>query len=222
MKCNAIIFDFDGVLYDSERIHLQACNQVFHSLGFTIPEEEYFQYYVGLSDDEMFNLILDNKNISYTADQAKTLRINKIHAYQSIINQSDSLAGVCGIKKFLESNFSRISNFAICSGATRTEIDATLKKLEHGELIKYFKHIVTIDDLEKGKPSPEGYLLTAQRLGALPQFCLVIEDTPVGIAAAKNAGMKVVALTTTHPSSVLKDADFIADTYEEINCWLAS
>lgn len=222
MNYKAIIFDFDGVLFDSEKIHLQACNQVFETLGFTIPETEYFKHYVGLSDNEMFELILNNKNIPYTADQSIALRQNKIHAYQAIINQSKSLDGVSNVKKFLESYSEVINHFAICSGATREEIDATLNKLEAGMLKKYFKHIVSINDINKGKPSPEGYLLAASLLNTLPHHCLVIEDTPVGITAAKNAGMHVVALTTTHNKSSLIQADFIASDYDEINAWLIS
>jgi beta-phosphoglucomutase len=68
---SAIIFDFDGVLFDSEKIHLHACNQVFQNLGFTISENEYFQSYVGLSDNEMFDLILKSKNIQLTSYQVE-------------------------------------------------------------------------------------------------------------------------------------------------------
>ena len=222
MNYKAIIFDFDGVLFDSEKIHLQACNQVSHTLGFTLSKEEYFQHYVGLSDQEMLNLILKNKNLSCTIDQSQALRRNKMDAYQAIINQYESLDGVAGVKGFLESNKELINSFAICSGGTREEVIATLNKLEHGEIKQYFKYIITVDDVSAGKPSPEGYLLTAQRLNILPQHCLVIEDTPVGITAARNAGMDVIGITTSHPKSALKQATFIADDYAEINSWINS
>lgn len=222
MKTNykAIIFDFDGVLFDSEKIHMQACNQIFHTLGFTIPEKEYFQHYVGLSDNEMFDLVLKEKNILLKSEQVKLLRQDKINAYKTIINANDSLDGVYNIKNFLETYTKTINHFAICSGANREEIEATLDKLENGELRKYFKYIITIDDINFGKPSPEGYLLAANRLNVPPQLCLAIEDTPKGIAAAKSAGMTVVAITTSYAKSILKDANFIADNYDEIADWM--
>ncbi|MCD6040005.1 MAG: HAD-superfamily hydrolase [Gammaproteobacteria bacterium] len=220
MKFKAIIFDFDGVLFDSEKIHLQACNQVFKDLGFTISEDEYFQAYVGLSDNEMFDLILKNKNIKLSSDQVKALRKRKIIAYKDYVTSQVSLDGVRGVKEFLEIHAKIIDHFAICSGATREEIEATLRKLEQGKLRIHFKHIISIDDIKLGKPSPEGYLLAANRLNVLPPYCLAIEDTPVGIAAAKAAGMTVVGIATSHEKKALKNADFVADSYNEINSWI--
>lgn len=220
MKYKAIIFDFDGVLFDSEKIHLYACNQVFKTLGFTITEEKYFQNYVGLSDNEMFDLILKDMNIKLKQDTVKSLRKNKIAAYKEYLTHSISLDGVPGVKEFLQTYAQRINRFAICSGATSEEIEDTLLKLENGELKDYFKHVISIDNISIGKPSPEGYLLAANRLGILPQYCLAIEDTPVGIAAAKNAGMDVIGITTSHEESALKQADFVANNYNEIDVWI--
>ncbi|MBX9585910.1 MAG: HAD family phosphatase [Gammaproteobacteria bacterium] len=222
MTFKAIIFDFDGILFDSEKLHLQACNKVFETLGFTISDDEYFQKYVGLADNEMFESIFNNKKISCSTEQSKLYRIRKIQEYQKIIREIKSLEGVEGAREFLESHSKSINNFAICSCATRVEIDATLNLLEGGSLKKYFKLITTKDDINEGKPSPEGYLLTADRLNISPNNCLAIEDTPIGIAAAKSAGMKVAALTTTHNSSSLTNADFIADHYNKIDAWIKS
>lgn len=220
MKYQAIIFDFDGVLFDSEKIHLQACNQVFHCFGFAISEAEYFQCYVGLSDNEMFPLIFSDKNIPAEPSQIKVLIQNKIKAYKAIINQSQSLAGVAGVKSFIKSYANKLKQFAICSGATREEIEATLSKLEGGRLRQYFNPIITVDDVTAGKPSPEGYLLAAKQLGVLSQYCLAIEDTKRGVEAAKSAGMDVIALTTSHDKSVFNNVSFIANDYGEIDSWI--
>ncbi len=222
MTVKAIIFDFDGVLFDSEKLHLQACNKVFEKLGFTISNDEYFQKYAGLADDEMFESIFNNKKISCSAEQSKLHRMRKIEEYKKIIHDKKPLEGIEGIREFLATHSKSINNFAICSCATRVEIDATLNLLEGGSLKKYFKVITAKDDINEGKPSPEGYLLTANRLNISPENCLVIEDTPIGIAAAKAAGMKVVALTTTHNSSSLTHANFIADHYTKIDTWIKS
>lgn len=220
MRYQAIIFDFDGVLFDSEKIHFQACNHIFNTLGFTISENDYFQKYAGLSDLEIFDDALETHNIRLHSDDVKLLRLAKINAYKTIINQNDSLAGVANVKTFLTTYSKIMNNFAICSAATREEITATLDKLENGELKKFFKCIITIEDVSAGKPSPEGYLLTAKHLDVLPQDCLVIEDTQKGITAAKQAGMHVVAITTSHDKSFFTDTDFIADNYDEIDAWI--
>lgn len=220
MKYKAIIFDFDGVLFDSEKIHLYACNQVFKAIGFTITEEKYFQCYVGLSDNQMFDLILKDMNVSLPQEKVMSLRRNKIAAYKAYVARSASLDGVPGVKKFIQTYVQTINNLAICSGATNEEIEATLVKLENGELRQHFKHIISIDNISKGKPSPEGYLLAANRLSTPPNHCLAIEDTPVGIAAAKGAGMTVIGITTSHDKSVLGHADFVASNYKDIGEWL--
>lgn len=220
MKFKAIIFDFDGVLFDSEKIHLQACNEVFSTLGFNIPEEEYFQRYVGLSDNEMFPLILNDKNIKCESAQLKVLRASKVNAYKTIINRSESLDGLLNVKRFIDSYVHKVDNLAICSGSTREEIESTLNKLENGTLRKYFKTVITIDDLNVGKPSPEGYLLAANRLGLQPQHCLAIEDTQKGASAAKASGMSVAVITTSINNPEFKNVDLIAKSYEEIDAWI--
>lgn len=218
MKFKALIFDFDGVLFDSEKIHLQACNQVFQSLGFTILEQEYFQKYVGLSDNEMFPLILNNTNFQFDNRQIENFRMQKIDAYKNIINDSETIDSFLDVKKFIRLSSQKIKTFAICSGATRTEIDATLEKLEKGEFKHFFTDIITIDEISKGKPSPEGYLLAAQRLNISPKYCLAIEDTQTGATAAKNAGMSVAAISAHH--SDYKNVDLIAKSFKEIHEWI--
>ncbi|CEG58767.1 HAD family hydrolase [Legionella fallonii] len=222
MKYKAIIFDFDGVLFDSEPIHLQAYNEVLSDLGFNISEKEYFQRYVGLSDKELFSLLFKDKDILYEAKQINTLMTQKVYAYKAIIDHNDSLEGLFHVHNFIRTYVEKVEHFAICSGATREEINATLNKLDNGELKKYFKHIVTIDDVSKGKPSPEGYLLTARHLDIHPQYCLAIEDTPKGASAAKNAGMSIAALTSSLDYSHFNNVDLIAQNYDDIDHWIKS
>ena len=95
-----------------------------------------------------------------------------------------------------------------------------IRKFELSFLKKYFKTIVTIDDVRESKPSPEGYLLAAHRLSVPPHECLVIEDTQKGANAAKSAGMSVIAITTSHEKSYFREVDFIAENYQEIAQWI--
>ena len=216
-RIKAIIFDFDGVIFNSEPLHWEACNAVFKQIGFTFTYNYYLEKYVGLSDIEMFPRILTEYGYNYHIDEIKRLMDSKIKAYENIIRASSDLMGIQGLPQFLATANKIISSFAICSGSTRSELEITLSKLERGSLKNYFDLIITSEDVREGKPSPEGYLKVAETLGVSPESCLVIEDTKNGIFAARNANMKVIGLTTTHKMETLIDADFIIDGYDQIN-----
>lgn len=120
------------------------------------------------------------------------------------------------VDKYIDYIYQRIPKLAICSGSTRNEIMAVLTKFKQGELQTYFDTIVTSEDIQQGKPSPEGYLLTAKRLNVSPNQCLVIEDTSHGIEAAKLAGMHVIALLTSYKKDQLLHADKIISHFNQL------
>lgn len=93
---------------------------------------------------------------------------------------------------------------------------AVLSKVRQGKLRAYFDTIVTAEDVQIGKPSPEGYLLTAKRLDVLPSRCLVIEDTPYGVNAAKAAGMQVIGLMTTYERQHFFTAERVVKGYRQL------
>src|SRR3989344_6316237 len=221
MMIKAIIVDFDGVLFDSEPLHLQACNQVFQALGFFITPEKYFKDYVGIADREMFAFIFKHQGLSISANETNSLILKKIQAFRESIETHQHLQAIQGISQFLQSLNSKFI-FGICSGANPSEIQLVLSKLEQGNLKKYFSIITTREDVNHGKPSPEGYLKTAKKLKVIPEHCLAVEDTPIGIAAAKAANMRAAALTTTHPPENLQNADKVMNTFFEIEKWITS
>lgn len=215
----AILFDFDGVIFNSEPIHWEACNAIFNQIGFTVPYSQYLKKYVGLTDVEMFPLILIENGYQYQRDEIKNLIAQKIKAYENIIKSSTHLKSIPGLSEFLRFSHKTIPQLAICSGSTRFEIETTLSNLEKGSLKKYFDLIITSEDVTQGKPSPEGYLKTAHQLNVPPENCLVIEDTKNGILAAKNANMKVIGLATTHSIETLEKlamADLAVSDYEKL------
>lgn len=101
----------------------------------------------------------------------------------------------------------------LTTGAPRLEVEMVLKKLG---LEQAFDEIVTIEDYGKSKPDPEGYLLTSKKLGIKPSECMVIEDAPAGIRAAKAAGMRCIGITTTHSREELIESDIVIDELKEI------
>lgn len=213
---DAVIFDFDGVILDSEPLHYQACCHVFKPLGIELTWPEFLENYIGTADKEMFPLIFNNKNLIFSKDEIKNFIHLKVKYYTDMINAHSKLPMVSNVDCYIKSIVKADKKVAICSGSTRSEINAVLAKLNHGELQDYFKLIISSEDVREGKPSPEGYLLTAERLKLSPNKCLVIEDAPHGIAAAKAAGMKVFALPTTQHKSKLSQADRVLESFAEL------
>ncbi|MGM9452041.1 HAD family hydrolase [Legionella bozemanae] len=213
---DAIIFDFDGVILDSEPIHYEACCYVLKSLGITLSYCEYIKKYLGFSDKDMFPRLLRNEGVRCTEREIEHLIQQKASAYINIINNRDSLPLIVDFEQFIFKIAPKINKIAICSGSSRSEINAVLSRVRQGKLHAYFDAIVTTEDVQSGKPSPEGYLLTATRLNVAPGRCLVIEDTLHGVKAAKAAGMQVIGLTTTYDTYQFLIADKVITGYRQL------
>jgi beta-phosphoglucomutase len=212
----AVIFDFDGVILDSEPLHYEACSHVFKPLGLTLNYAEFVEKYLGLADKEMFPKFFSARNVHVTSEKMNALMEEKTRQYQKIIRQCEDLPMIDSVDVYMDCISQKVPKLGICSGSTRNEISAVLSKLKSGTLQSYFNTIVTSEDVQQGKPSPEGYLLTAKRLDVLPEHCLVIEDTPHGVEAAKTAGMYVIALLTTYTKNQLQQADEVVSHYSQL------
>jgi beta-phosphoglucomutase len=212
----AVIFDFDGVILNSEPIHYQACFQAFTTLGIKLDYAEYVEKYLGLADKEMFLKFLAERGLQYSDAERDALIACKVRHYQNLIHLDDNLPMIDDVDHYISHLSKTVRKIAICSGSTRKEITTILTKLKQGALQPYFDLIVTADDVRQGKPSPEGYLLTAKHLNVSPEKCLVIEDTPHGVAAAKAAGMYAVALLTTYQKHQFQHADKVIDGFKQL------
>ncbi len=208
----ALILDFDGVILNSEPIHYQAYCELLHPFSLTLSESDYFQRYAGLSDKELFPKIID----SISPIEIDHLIQQKISIYQHLIHSMPILPLVNGLQTYLEKAHHVFSKIAVCSGSTRSEVKAVLDKLTLQKITPSFHTVVTVEDVQHGKPSPEGYLLTAEKLDILPEHCLVIEDSPNGIMAAKKARMSVIALTTTFDTTLLQQADAVFKDFVDL------
>lgn len=214
----AIIFDFDGVLFDSEKLHLSAFNSVLAKYKIQISTEEYFEHFLGLSDRELLDVINNReKNLALTHMQFKKLLSAKAEAFKNLaLTQAPVIAGV---PEFIKMLFANKIPLAICSGALLPEIEMLLKG---ANLRKFFDVIVSAEQVKKGKPDPEGFLLALKLLNKKacppiePQDCIVIEDSHWGLEAAKNAGMHAVAITNSYPADQLKPADKIVKNLSEL------
>lgn len=200
----AMIWDFNGVIIDDEHIHRVAFDRVLSQLGLRLTEAEYFERYLGLSDWTMLSRSLtDKRGTAPAQDEVDALVKTKGDVYLELI--ADGFELIDGAPELVRAVAAHVP-MAVNSGARRIEVETIL---ERSDLRRYFKAIVTADDVERGKPDPQGYLRAAELLGIAAADCVVIEDAPPGIVAAHAAGMKCVAVTTGQSASALSEAELV-------------
>jgi HAD superfamily hydrolase (TIGR01509 family) len=206
----AIVFDFDGVLADSEPLHLSAYQEVLASLGAALPREEYYARYLGYDDAGVFRAIGEARGLSLDAARIEALIDEKARTMESLMGGTDVLyPGAADCVRRLGAAWP----LGIASGALRHEIEAVLR--QHG-LAAHFRFIVASGDTPEGKPAPDPYQRAATLHGVQPAACLAIEDSRWGIESAKAAGLRCIALTHTYPVSELLDADAIVGSLSEL------
>ena len=207
---SAIVFDFDGVLADSEPLHLRAYQEVLSSMGATLPREEYYARYLGYDDEAVFRELSNDRDWGLTTAQIATLIAEKTAALEQIVSGTDVLyPGAAECVERLAAGWP----LGIASGALRHEIEAILRR---GGLDRHFRFIVAAGDAARSKPAPDAYRRASELHGVSPESCVAIEDSRWGIQAAKAAGLWCVAITHTYPVAELMSADTIVSSLEEI------
>ena len=209
-ELRAIIFDFDGVIADTEPLHFAALRQVLASIDISLTETEYYTDYLGFDDRGCFLAALQSHQRQASLALLGELMDRKAHAYLSAVKEH--LAIFPGVRELVHDATTRYP-LAIASGALRNEIELIL---EEAGLRKAFLHITSAEDVTRGKPAPEPFLHAMAALNRqpaqpalTPDDCLVIEDSLPGIRAARAAGMKVLAVANTHTVQDLGEADAI-------------
>jgi beta-phosphoglucomutase len=208
----AIIFDFDGVLADTEPLHFTMFQRVLQEEGISLNERDYYQKYVGFDDKGCFHAVLSEHGrpgppaaIQHLVERKAALMLGHLTTTRVVYP---------GVAEFVEKAAGRY-RLAIVSGALRHEIELILNTAGMGDR---FEHITAAEDVRDGKPAPEGYLHALKSLNGraslLASECLVIEDTTFGIQAAHAAGMRCLAVSTTFPSDRLGAADAVAPALE--------
>ena len=214
----AVIFDFDGVITDSEILHLRSFNRVLaQQYGVEITTKSYYKDYLGLTDFECFKLVADERQLALDNQQIANLMKQKTQIFEELAKaEGRIIEGVRDFLKMLEQNNILM---AICSGAVLAEIELIL---EEARLRHFFTVIVSADQIKKGKPHPEGFLLTLQKLNherhdlISGKQCIVIEDSHWGLKAAKAAGMHTIAVTNSYAADQLTLAEKIVARLSEL------
>lgn len=215
---DAIVFDFDGVVVDSEPIHLMCFRHVLEPVGIKLSREDYYGKYLGYDDHDCFAAVSRDSGVPLSEPQIAELLAAKTEMVKRAL--SESIRPQAGAAELIQSVAAASVPLGICSGALRDEIALAAEAVG---VLEHFMVVVAAQDVPRGKPDPAGYLLTMQRLAEATgrqlaaDRCVAVEDAPAGIAAAKAAGMKVLAVTSSYPAEALHEADRIVNSLADVS-----
>lgn len=203
----AVIFDMDGVIVDSEGRHEQAFLEVARELGYGATHGVKWEHYVGRSDHELWLDFVAKHKPPQPLEQL--LRMKRERVLEILRREEPIFAGLPELVDRLAS----VCKLGLASGSERPVVEAVLSLQD---LRRFFSATVTASDIQRGKPQPDIFLRTAELLEVAPADCWVIEDSKPGVAAGLAAGMRVIAITNTHPASELQSATRVVASYAEI------
>ena len=216
-QAKAVIFDFDGVIVDTEPLHYAAFQRILEPEGLHFSWQEYIETYIGFDDRDAFSHAFATRGKTLTAHMLRSLIERKADLFGEVIN--DGVTPYPGVVELIRHLHDRAFPRAICSGALRSDIDPILAMLGISDC---FDIIVTADDVAASKPDPESYQLALARLqdrypGSFSaDETIAIEDTPAGISSALGAGLMVCAVTNSYPANRLSQATCVTDTLMSI------
>ena len=213
-RLEALIFDLDGVIIDTEPLHLRAKQLAFERHGVHVPAG-FFDEFTGRSDRDVAEQAVGRHGDgSATAEQVVAAK----HAIFAELR--GEIAAVPGALEFLRAARQRFPKLALTTSATR---DNQAFAFARFDLAPFFDVVVTAEDIRRTKPDPEPYQVTVERLGVAPAECLVIEDSLNGILSAKAAGCPVVGITTSFGRAELDRAapEWIVESFAELSSRLA-
>jgi beta-phosphoglucomutase family hydrolase len=203
-----ILWDMDGVISDSYSFHFAAWQETFAKRGIKFTKEDFTQLF-GTRNDFIINSIMA-KDLS--EGDIKIIVQEKEETFRR--KATRNIKPFPGVVRLLNSLKKGNFKLGLVSSAPKENIDLVLSELN---LAGIFNCVVFGQEVSESKPSPQIYLLAAKKLEVIPNDCVVIEDSPLGVKAAKTAGMKCLAITNTHPRQKLREADRIVDSLENVD-----
>lgn len=209
----AVIFDFDGIIVDSEPWHHRAFNETLKDDHIQIDLDTYQELYIGFDDRDALKTAYKKAHKHLPSKRLQQLIEQKAVLFESYAI-SGKLTPFPGVIELIKSIPVRVP-VGLCSGALRSDIEPIITAQK---ITSCFKTIVTAEDTAKSKPDPAPYLKALTHLEIQePANTVAIEDTPAGIRSAKKAGMKVLAVTNSFSADHLTEADAVANSLEQVN-----
>ena len=216
MALKAIVFDFDGVLANSEPLHLRAYQAVLGPEGITLADADYYARYLGYDDVGAFAAILNDRGRAWSPADIERLVQRKAVRFERLEDEVSVLfPGAANAVK----RASIAYPIAIASGARGEEIH---RVLDREDLKSCFTAIVAAEDTPRSKPAPDPYLrvvdLLREKLGSIePAECVALEDSRWGLQSARAAGLRTVAVAQTYERSALAEADLVIETIDDMD-----
>lgn len=196
----AVLFDFDGVVVQSEQLHMRTFLELLEPYGVKVSEQRWYNEFAGTGSRHIFEVLVKEYDIPKSVDELVQARKTN---YEKAVKKG-MLKLTPGVIEFLEKLKQKKIKTAIVSGSHRTNIEAALKIFG---LNKFFDIVVSGDELEKRKPDPEPFLYAARKLKITPTECIAIEDSVSGAKSVKAAGIKLVIIRS--PVEIRKDSSTI-------------
>jgi beta-phosphoglucomutase len=209
MTIDAIVFDFDGVLADSEMLHLRVYRELLEPSGVKITTEQYYERYLGFDDEGAFQQIATDYKLMLGDEEIELLIAEKARRFEALVASGGVMyptAAAC-VRRLAPA-----WPLGIASGAQRSEIELML---QGAGLRDAFRFIVAAGDTDQGKPAPDPYRRAAELHGVAPAACVAIEDSHAGLESARRAGMRTIAIANTYPRETLS-ADAVIGSLDEI------
>jgi len=211
MSYKGVLLDFDGVVVDSMHQHYDAWSKAFAEKSIFFEKEEFFQLEGqglpkiakmlaephGLAEKDILDIIVEKVRYYYSS--------HKIQFYDYFLTMIQNLT-------------SKNIPMVVVTGGQKERVFNVLDEYFNG----FFENVITIDDVENGKPHPEPFIRGAEMLDLAPEECIVIENAPLGITSAKRAGCLVLAVKTTLSDKYLSEADYVLNTFQDVEKRLLS
>ena len=207
---DTVIFDMDGVIIDSEPLHMEAEQEIFKALGIAISKEKHGTF-VGTSSKNMWERIIREHSLTIPID--KLLEQNKLSYRKRLAVAVDT--AVPGVTELIRALHASGFKLAVASSSVPEDIETVLAMFS---VRSYFTAVVSGSNVQYSKPHPEIFLMTAKLLESDPAKCLVIEDSENGVRAAKSAGMKCIGFQNVNSGNQnLTLADQVVNSINEIS-----
>jgi len=207
---SAVIFDFDGVLADTERLHMRAFQRALATVGLQLEERDYYDRYLGYTDRELIVTFARDHGIAADHIPLEALLVQKAEMFAEAFDAGDALFP--GARESVR-RLAAVYPLGIASGALRAEIEPVLAA---AGLQDEFPVIVCADDGLSGKPAPDMYLAAAEHLKVAPDRCVAIEDSPWGLSSAAAAGMQTIGVMSSYRADALRQATRVVATISDV------
>jgi beta-phosphoglucomutase family hydrolase len=202
-----VIFDMDGTLIASTEADFLAWKRTFADNGKDLTYETYFPL-LGMKSADVIS-----KELKLQGEEVDKALADKLIYFEDIITTS-GIDPIPFAEELLKTVKKLPVKMALATSSRRMKMQMVMKKLN---FLHYFEQIVTGEEVYNSKPAPDIFIRAAEKLELNPEECIVIEDASTGVSAAKSAGMRCIAITTTHARAQLQHADLVVDSFREID-----